>query len=214
MKPPPSLIALPLLVALGLAGCADRGHPPRQDSGPDGGNARPSAAPVFSPNGEPLSGGALGQPSCALAMDYWFLRADTDRDERLGREEFLADARAQFARMDVDHVGYLTSDALRRYRAPFQKETRPRGIPDPVASADRNLDFKVTEPELLQRAGGVFEQMDAARKDFLDRADLAAYCARQAKPNRAEPGGRPSGGVRFRQSVKPGAGPPGGTASG
>ncbi len=192
-------LTLSILVASGLAACSDRGR-----SGPEGGGeVRQTPALMFSPNGEPLNGGSQGQPSCELAMNYWLDRADANHDGRLSREEFLADARAQFAKMDLDGQGTLTSEEIARFRQPFRQGTHMRDIPDPVMSADRNLNFMVTPEEFQQQAAETFARLDAGGKGAIERPDLAAPCAALAKqggsdksqrPNASEPGGGPGGG--------------------
>ncbi|HUB94266.1 MAG TPA: EF-hand domain-containing protein, partial [Stellaceae bacterium] len=75
--------------------------------------------PIFSPNGEPLSGGPLGDPSCKDAMQKWLARVDANHDGTIEVSEFMADARRQFSAMDLDKSGVLTPDILARYRAPY-----------------------------------------------------------------------------------------------
>ncbi|MGE4529524.1 MAG: hypothetical protein AB7D00_14260, partial [Rhodospirillaceae bacterium] len=180
MKTASLLLAVSMLATIGLAACSDRSRPPRE-GGPGGREARQSPALMFSPNGEPLNGGALGQPSCGLAMNSWFDRTDANHDGRLDREEFLADARAQFAKMDVNRLGYLTNDALSRYRQPFRQGTRSNNVIDPVMTADKNLNFMVTPEEFQQHAAEAFAQLAAPQGSAIDRAGLAAYCAQQAQ---------------------------------
>jgi hypothetical protein len=102
------------LLAVSLSGCA--GH--RHDAGRL--NHHPSAQTIYSPNGEPLDGGPLGSPSCVDAMTTWFNRVDTNHDHAIDLAEFLADARRQFALMDLNHDGEITPDELATYRAPYE----------------------------------------------------------------------------------------------
>ena len=109
--------AAPVLVAalLLLAGCSRFGGRDRpEDTGP-----------IYSPNGEPLNGGALGHPSCAAAMAQWFDRVDANHDGAIDRAEFLADAARQFAAMDLDHDGVITPSELAQYRLPFAAAPPP-----------------------------------------------------------------------------------------
>jgi Ca2+-binding EF-hand superfamily protein len=193
-----SLLLLAALATTGLAACSGHGRP-----GPEGGAKGDASRQVptlmFSPNGEPLNGGSLGQPSCELAMNYWLDRADADHDGRLSREEFLADARAQFAKMDLDRQGFLTSEELGRFRQPFRQGTRTGNMTDPVMSADRNLNFMVTPEEFQKQAEETFARLDAGGKGAIERSDLAATCADLAKWNETQNpnktgGGRPGGG--------------------
>ena len=77
---------------------------------------------IYSPNGEPLNGGPLGRPTCRQALSTWFARVDTDHDESISHAEFMADASVQFARMDIDHNGYLLPEELERYRLPYRQD--------------------------------------------------------------------------------------------
>jgi hypothetical protein len=110
------------LIAAVLGAC---GHDPAPE--------RPGY-PVFSPNGEPLSGGALGRLDCPAALTRWFERVG--QAGRLDRDAFLADARAQFAAMDLDKDGFITPAELAVFRAPYlsgQSAERPAARPDEPA---------------------------------------------------------------------------------
>lgn len=90
-----------------------------------GGESHPAAGEhqadiVFSPNGEPLSGGPLGHPSCKAALSGWFARLDADHKGTIDQDQFLTDARTQFARMDVHQIGYVTAADLSEFRAPYE----------------------------------------------------------------------------------------------
>jgi hypothetical protein len=99
-------LAAALMLALGSCGYFRDRPPVRQ-------------GPIFSPNGEPLSGGPLGSPSCADAMRTWLTRVDTNHNGTIDPNEFLADARRQFAAMDLEKSGVLTPPVLAQYRAPY-----------------------------------------------------------------------------------------------
>ncbi len=139
---------------------------------------------LFSPNGEPLSGAEFGQPQCDDALERWFGRVDANHDGAIDRQEFLADARVQFGRMDLDHDGFITADELSTFRAAYlptgRREGRdrrdapggatkalPSGVPDPVMSADANLDFKVSLAEFIALAEENFVRLDSDRNGRL-----------------------------------------------
>jgi hypothetical protein len=103
------LIVLLVLASVALAGCSHRRDAARDRS----------LEPIFSPNGEPLNGGALGHPACAVAIAGWFARVDANQDGAIDRAEFLADTRRQFALMDRDKNGEITPEELDVYRAPY-----------------------------------------------------------------------------------------------
>jgi len=104
--------ALAALECLALGACSffDK-EPPKAPPGP-----------IYSPNGEPLSGGALGDPKCEDVMRRWFAKVDADHDGTIDLGEFLSDARRQFAAMDLEHTGVLTPAVLGQYRAPYLAE--------------------------------------------------------------------------------------------
>lgn len=140
---------------------------------------------LYSPNGEPLRGGSLGRPSCEEAMGAWFDRTDTDRNGRVDRNEFVADARRQFAAMDLDHDGTITPAELDKYRAPYMslpptgKEKAVRGSdggPDPVMSADTKLRFVVTLPDFTAYAERRFTELDRNRDGTLERDEALKMC--------------------------------------
>jgi hypothetical protein len=106
------------------------------------GSSRPEPPPPspylvrFSPNGEPMTGGPRGYPPCGQAMGRWFAAADLNKDGRIDRAEFLADAQRQFKVMDLDGDGWITPAELAEYRAPFaappadaRKEKKPVAEP-------------------------------------------------------------------------------------
>ena len=189
----------PLFAVLAVSACSSfhsplDGVPLPSLSGSSGtSGARHSPAQVISPNGEPLSGGPLGQPDCDEAIDKWFDRVDTNHDDTIDRAEFIADAQAQFARMDLDHDGFVTADELTRYRMPtLGVEAKPGAKPgakhprrnssaddaeggeDPVMAADTNLDFQVSLTEFLALAESKFAKL--AKDGIWTRDAVEAIC--------------------------------------
>jgi hypothetical protein len=115
------------VLAVALGGCHTFGN--------SDGNRVPGVRIQFSPNAEPLSGGPLGQPKCEEALSGWFDRTDRNRDGVIDREEFLADARLQFERMDQRHAGYVTAADLSVFRAPYE----------PVPGSEHNVDSRAQD---------------------------------------------------------------------
>lgn len=115
---------LPTVVAAASVMAACAGGPP----------PHPPAPPpmVTSPTGEPLSGGALGSPSCREALAGWFNRTDSAPDGALGTAELAADAAALFARIDASHDGFVTPPELQAFRLPYRPARR-----DPREATDR-----------------------------------------------------------------------------
>ena len=165
-------------IAVTACGQMGLGHRPSPDA-----DSRHEPTLLFSPNGEPLTG---GKP-CGDTMTLWFSRMDAGHSGRLERKDFLADAQTQFKRMDLDHDGFITADELSAFRAPFlrpaddgEAETPPRGEAgsgtDPVMSADGNLDFKVTLAEFLKQAGDVFDHLDSDHDGTLSPLEIRGFC--------------------------------------
>jgi len=171
---------------LALGGCSwfgGRDHP--EDAGP-----------IYSPNGEPLSGGPLGHPRCEQAMAQWFARVDANHDGTIDRAEFLADAARQFAAMDLDHDGTVTPAELAQYRRPYappplpdqESGRRRRGgadnaraaiakdRPDPVMLADVRLRNRVSRNDFMAYANTNFAGLDTNHDGRLSRAELVATC--------------------------------------
>jgi hypothetical protein len=159
-----------------------------------------TAAVLFSPNGEPLSGGPLGHPPCAEAMGRWFDRVDASHDGAISLEEYLGDARRQFTAMDLDHDGVVTPAELSQYRQPYASSPPPqpeardsdtstrRGredriphnssdLADPVMAADVNLRNQVTLSDFLAYARRQFVALDIGKHGRLVRADALSFCA-------------------------------------
>ena len=136
----PSLLAAAFAVLSGavLSGCAS-GPPPYP----------PAATMILSPNGEPLTGGPLGQAPCDAVLGAWMERTDTNHDGLLGADELLADARAQFDRMDQDVDGFVTAAELQAHRLPYRP---PR--PSRAEQARRDAEAGAPPPGRRQRGGG------------------------------------------------------------
>lgn len=181
-------VAGALMVAVSLSGC--------------GGGRRPEAPPTpISPNGEPLVGGV-----CTDVLGRWFDAADRNHDGFLDANEFMADTDRWFAVMDANHDGAVTPDeltALRLKLVPPKVPTkrgdddgdeperrrrgglfgsgsdRPRGPgerPDPVMSADVNLDNRVTLEEFRAQAERVFAGLDRDHDGRLSKDEVMVGC--------------------------------------
>jgi Ca2+-binding EF-hand superfamily protein len=173
-----------LLLLLPLAsGCFWRGAPPQRGT-------------LYSPNGEPLSGGHLGHPACEDALARWFDRVDADHAGAIDLREFQADAARQFMAMDLDKDGVLTPAELAQYRAPYvdapvvqddttRQDERGRELhpppvtrerADPVMLADTGLHNRVTRTEFLAYASRTFAAFDINRDGRLSRDELTRAC--------------------------------------
>jgi hypothetical protein len=168
----------------------------------------PPPAPI-SPNGEPLVAGGAGV-SCEAALGQWFDTADLNHDGALDEAEFMADAMRWFAVMDTNHDGAVTPDELTALRLKLSPPTAPpkRGSdedraerserggflgfggrsprrtserPDPVMSADVNLDNRVTAEEFQAQASRVFAGLDRKHDGRLSKDEVMVGCQAQGR---------------------------------
>jgi Ca2+-binding EF-hand superfamily protein len=168
-----------------------------------GGSSRDASPPPpptpVSPNGEPLVSGGP-HTACEAALGQWFDAADTNHDGSLDPAEFKADARRWFDAMDLNRDGSVTPDELTTlrlklmpYEPPPRQERkressnmmswfseRPRrnvnDRPDPVMSADVNLDNRVTWEEFDAQAARTFVTLDANRDGRVSKDEVLVAC--------------------------------------
>lgn len=111
------ILAVALLSAVALSGCAGA---PMGPGGPFGGRGegRPAPRALFiSPFGEPFA----APPGQAWPVADWFLGADADLDGAVVFEEFAADGRRWFDQLDTDHDGRLGQTELWAYEASLRE---------------------------------------------------------------------------------------------
>lgn len=150
---------------------------------------------IYSPTGEPLSGGPLGHPACEDVLTKWFDRVDVNRDGAIDRREYLDDARRQFAAMDLDRTGVLTPSGLAAYRAPFIVETKAKkpgrpheptlaadDRPDPVMAADDKMRFEVHLGQFLRYQNGFFTSLPGGDKGRVGRDPFLGLCRASYTP--------------------------------
>ena len=156
--------------------------------------------PIYSLTGELLNGGPLGHPLCEDAQAAWLQRVDTNRDGSIDQDELSAESKRQFALMDLNHDGFITADELAVYRSQFDSHeeeaknesqnrkgiyrltAHPNGSqPDPVLSADSNLDFKVTLDEFLAFQIENLQHYDKDHDHTLDSHELNPLCRNRDK---------------------------------
>lgn len=198
--------AAPMLVCLALVlpGCANgpRGAPP-----PSGGpSPRPSL--FISPAGEPFR--AAPDPRRA-----WLERVDPTSSGAIAADALVADARRFFAVLDRDKNGAIESAEVTVYENAIAPEILSggggppgggRGLqgaarfgllndPQPVRSADFNLDYRVTLAEYERKARETFARLDRDRNGVLLVSELPPPPSLNA-PRRGggRPGGPPGGG--------------------
>lgn len=176
-------IVLVVMVCL-LAGCA---KPTIDDHG---------RLVIFSPTGEPLSGGRLGHPACNDAIGKWFDRVDANHDGVIDRHEYFEDARRQFAAMDLDKTGLLTPSELAEYRAAYSVYLQPKkhgddkepiltadDRPDPVMAADDKMRFEVSLDQFLRYQNGFFTSLPGGDKGRVAREPFLGLCQSSYTPS-------------------------------
>ena len=146
--------------------------------------------PIYSLTGEILNGPGKVRQSCSDAQAGWLKRISPAEDG-INLEQLQAEAKLQFDRMDLNHDGIITAAELRIYRAPLQivqedskdgrnihrMPLRPHvSQPDPVLSADTNLDFQVTLKEFQAYQTDLFKQLDVNHHQKLTIREVAVLC--------------------------------------
>src|SRR5271170_7821725 len=110
-------------LAAATASCSTASEPGRERIGSGGDYRESRRIPnlFISPAGKPYHA-AEGQP---YPMADWFAAADTDRDGKISRAEFRADAAAFFKELDVDHDGVIDGFEAQRYEKDVAPEINP-----------------------------------------------------------------------------------------
>ena len=133
-----------LALVLALSACARNSHDKDQTN-------LPARSTVYSPNGEPLTGGPLGRHLCVEALDSWFDRLDVGHTGRISHDQFIADTLVQFDRMNLDHDGFITSEELSRYRTPYEDTHGASQVPLPPRDDDTGPDGYRRKQQQQQR---------------------------------------------------------------
>ena len=204
-------VLLCLLAAACAAGPPRRGPGPGPGGPPPGGGA-PRAALFISPAGEPFRG--------ADGRQAWLRHVDPGATGTITLEALVADARRYFAVLDLDHDGAISGPELWRYENEIAPEilgdTGRGGLqgaarfgllndPQPIRSADFDLDYRVTLAEYERKARETYARLDANHDGVLKVAELPPPPSLQG-PGRggARPGAPPRGGGRGPGGGRPG----------
>jgi Ca2+-binding EF-hand superfamily protein len=164
--------------------------------------------PIFvSPMGQPFHAARGGD-----ALAEWFAEADTNHDGYLTLDEMQADAERFFAVLDTNHDGEIDPDEIDHYESAIAPETRddltgsndPRetethqgaarfgllDLPEPVASADADLDRGVSLQEFRQAAAHRFAALDLDHQGRISQAQFELMRpAPSPTPHKAEGSG-------------------------
>lgn len=92
------------------------------------------------------------------------MRADTNGDGVITRQEFMAASDARFARMDANEDGKLTAD---------ERQGR-RGGGRMAAKLDANGDGAITLDEQRAQAARTFDRLDRNKDGKIDASEIAA----------------------------------------
>jgi Ca2+-binding EF-hand superfamily protein len=159
------------------------------------GAARPAAPdPVFiSPSGEPVR----PTPQAPDAFEAWFARLDARHDGKVDRTEFRADAEQFFKRLDVNGDGVIDGFEIAAYEKTVAPELDIAGQgfarggsenvisllsdPEPVSSADLQLNAHITLDEWLTVADRRFDLLDVKHQGYLTRDGLRALLPKSAR---------------------------------
>ena len=118
-----------------------------------------SGRAFVSPMGEPFFTNASGSEG----LTVWFAQTDRNHDGAITPDEMTADAARFFKLLDVNGDGEIDPDEVARYEQTIQ----PKGyrysllnIPEPVISADSDLNRGVSVEEFRRAAQKRFQLLD------------------------------------------------------
>jgi len=154
----------------------------------------PAPNPVFiSPSGEPVR----PTPQAPDAFEAWFARLDARHDGKVDRAEFRADAEQFFKRLDASGDGVIDGFEIAAYEKTVAPELDIAGQgfarggstnvisllsdPEPVSSADLQLNAHITLEEWLTVADRRFDLLDVKHQGYLTRDGLLALLPKSAK---------------------------------
>ena len=95
--------------------------------------------------------------------------ADRNKDDRIGRVEFLDRMKEAFFFIDIDKDGYVTI---------IEYQQRLQGAdPKRVTAADRNKDGKLSIDEFLKAVSGDFDTADKSDDGVIDEVEMRVWIA-------------------------------------
>lgn len=127
-------------------------------------------------------GGRMGE----MMQQRFLARFDTNRDGKVGRDEFLDRVKKEFARADLDNDGRITDDDLppmMRGRDVLKNGSgrgmggrggMADGMMGRMIEADANKDGIITLDEVVAAATKRFDQFDRNKDGAVDKADFDA----------------------------------------
>lgn len=160
----------------------------------------------ISPSGEPF----IAPKAEPYPVVKWFKQADANGDGKLDIDEMRNDAARFFKVLDRNGDGYIDGADVNFYEirivpeilapasgggvAEIQDPDAPQKLngeqgavayslfrePEPVRSADRNFDYRITLQEFLAQSDRHFHALDKDNRGFLTLADLPKTDAEKA----------------------------------
>jgi Ca2+-binding EF-hand superfamily protein len=149
--------------------------------------SKPKPDPVFiTPSGETIH----PTPAAPDAFATWFDRLDARHEGRIDRAEFRADAEQFFHKLDLNHDGAIDGFEIAAYEKSVAADLDIAGQgfafgssentisllsdPEPVSSADLELNAHITLAEWLTVADRRFDLLDPKHQGYLTREGLDA----------------------------------------
>jgi hypothetical protein len=164
-------------------------------AGPPAALADVDSRVFISPSGEPFRPDA----SAPDGFETWFARVDTRHDGHIERSEFRADAAQFFKRLDTNGDGAIDGFEVAAYEKTMAPELDISGQgfarggssavevasllsdPEPVSSADINLNSHITLAEWLDAADRRFDLLDTKHLGYLGHDQLKALLPKPDK---------------------------------
>lgn len=103
-----------------------------------------------------------------------FTGADSNRDGRIGRAEFLAARNARFGELDRNRDSVISAADFPRLTAFAAAKAKMNAL---ITGADANRDGRVTREELANAPTTMFDMADTNHDESVDQSELAAFRA-------------------------------------
>ena len=132
----------------------------------------------------------LAGAGAAAAADYyvgsrWFKSADTDRDQRISRDEADVLEVKRFSRLDRDSDGTVTAEEIDRLLSERIARQRERIL----RRLDADRDRSITRAEIDARTADMFATLDSDGDGGITIEEIASYReARRARSRSARDG--------------------------
>lgn len=126
----------------------------------------------------PMRGGQMGGMGGMGGM-AGLMRADTNHDGIITREEAVASSDLMFDRLDANHDGMVTPDEMRATRDAMRPAGAPpagdMGATAPPPPAGAPMGRTLSRQQWHDRALGQFDRLDANHDGKVDQTEIATY---------------------------------------